>query len=329
MSAVDANVAKNLFENCFNKHLKTKINILVTHQVHILTNVNKIIYLDNGEIKIQGSYADLIKYGINMEMIEKSDRKETEINVKVNRLNDENNIEEIIEIDDKINKSLELSDETSLNKPSNSNSSNLNIIESKKLGSSKNDLLLNEKENKQSGVLLWKNYFVYFKVGGGLFGCIINFIVFISAQILVVLADYWVSIWSSFEDIDMLTKLKYISNSTNCSNCVHEINQNNIQIELFNQRYYYYKIYCFLIGTALIMGSLRALIFYKLCINSSKYLHKAMFKSVISTRIRFFDVNPLGRIMNRFSKDIGVIDEMIPITVFDVSNFNLTSEIFL
>lgn len=60
-----------------------------------------------------------------------------------------------------------------------------------------------------------------------------------------------------------------------------------------------------------------------------------MFKSVLSTYIRFFDINPLGsyllqcvricyciifdlpnffigRIMNRFSKDIGLIDESIP-----------------
>ena len=33
--------------------------------------------------------------------------------------------------------------------------------------------------------------------------------------------------------------------------------------------------------------------------------------------VRFFDLNPLGRIMNRFSKDIGLLDEQIPWAVYD------------
>ncbi len=316
LSAVDANVARNLFENCFNKYLKSKINILVTHQVHMLTNVNKIIYLVDGEIKMQASFADMMKSGINMDMMEK-EKSESKEMVK----NDINEI--IIKSDENINQTMELS---VVNKFLDSTSINSTILKSEDKSKYdpaliNNNGILDDKEKKQSGALLWKNYFIYFKVGGGFFGCIFNFIIFISAQVLVVLADYWVSNWSSLEDIDMLTKLKYKSNSTNCSNCIDETNQNNIQIELFKDRYYYYKIYCILSGSALIIGALRAFIFYKLCINSSKYLHKAMFQSIMSTRTRFFDLNPIGRIMNRFSKDIGVIDEMIPITVFDVRNF--------
>jgi len=327
LSAVDANVAKDLFENCFNKYLKSKINILVTHQVHFLTNVNKIIYLSDGEIKIQGCFADLIKTGINMDMIINSKSKE---NIEKERLNSLNstNIQEIIKSDDKINQSIELLAAVSSNQFLNATSSSLNIVKStRKLDVSEieeNDQL-DEEETKKSGVLSWKNYFVYFKVGGGFFGCIFNFVVFISAQVLVVLADYWVSNWSSLEDIDMLNKIKTLSNITNCSNCTFDISHDNIQTELFKDRYYYYNVYCLLIGSALIIGTLRTIIFYKLCINSSKYLHKKMFKSVMFTRIRFFDLNPLGRIMNRFSKDIGVVDETIPMTVFDVRKYTFNS----
>jgi ATP-binding cassette subfamily C (CFTR/MRP) protein 4 len=42
-----------------------------------------------------------------------------------------------------------------------------------------------------------------------------------------------------------------------------------------------------------------------------------MFNSIMSAPIRFFDTNPLGRIMNRFSKDIGLLDEQIPWAVLD------------
>ena len=43
-----------------------------------------------------------------------------------------------------------------------------------------------------------------------------------------------------------------------------------------------------------------------------------MFHKLLRAQPRFFDVNPSGRILNRFSKDMGSIDETLPITVFDM-----------
>ena len=37
-------------------------------------------------------------------------------------------------------------------------------------------------------------------------------------------------------------------------------------------------------------------------------LHSKMMKSVLSTSIRFFEINPSGRVLNRFSKDVGYAD---------------------
>ena len=42
-----------------------------------------------------------------------------------------------------------------------------------------------------------------------------------------------------------------------------------------------------------------------------------MLNSILKAKIRFFDLNPIGRIMNRFSKDIGNVDETLPHTLFD------------
>ncbi len=44
----------------------------------------------------------------------------------------------------------------------------------------------------------------------------------------------------------------------------------------------------------------------------SRSLHDSMFGKVIRAPMRFFDLNPVGRVMNRFSKDLGVIDEEVP-----------------
>ena len=59
-------------------------------------------------------------------------------------------------------------------------------------------------------------------------------------------------------------------------------------------------------------------------------MHQNMLNQVLSTPIRFFDLNPLGRIMNRFSKDIGLLDEAIPWTIYDFMQvkFNLKQNLF-
>lgn len=52
--------------------------------------------------------------------------------------------------------------------------------------------------------------------------------------------------------------------------------------------------------------------FFNICMRASKVLHNKMFSSILGATMRFFDTNPSGRILNRFSKDMGAIDEMLP-----------------
>ena len=39
-----------------------------------------------------------------------------------------------------------------------------------------------------------------------------------------------------------------------------------------------------------------------------------MVVAVLQAQVLFFDLNPIGRILNRFSKDIGCLDEVLPKT---------------
>lgn len=51
-------------------------------------------------------------------------------------------------------------------------------------------------------------------------------------------------------------------------------------------------------------------------IRASRIFHRRMLKTVLRAPMSFFDTTPLGRIVNRFSKDMYMIDEMIPESVF-------------
>ena len=65
-------------------------------------------------------------------------------------------------------------------------------------------------------------------------------------------------------------------------------------------------------AAALILSIMRAGAFFNAVINSSNHLHNSMLSAVLKAPILFFDTNPIGRILNRFSRDIGIMDEMLP-----------------
>lgn len=68
---------------------------------------------------------------------------------------------------------------------------------------------------------------------------------------------------------------------------------------------------------------LRCFLFFKICMRSSKILHDKMFASILHAPMRFFDTNPSGRILNRFSKDMGTIDEVLPRIIMDAIQISL------
>ena len=64
---------------------------------------------------------------------------------------------------------------------------------------------------------------------------------------------------------------------------------------------------------------IRAIMYFHLTIGASKRLHNDMIKSVIRAKLEFFDTNSLGRILNRFSADVGIADDQLPVALFDFS----------
>lgn len=51
---------------------------------------------------------------------------------------------------------------------------------------------------------------------------------------------------------------------------------------------------------------------------ASTYLHNRMYEGVTRATMYFFNTNPSGRILNRFSKDMGQVDEILPAVMIDV-----------
>lgn len=49
--------------------------------------------------------------------------------------------------------------------------------------------------------------------------------------------------------------------------------------------------------------------------NAARVTHNELLKRIIRAPMSFFDVTPVGRIINRFSKDVNEIDNDLPATL--------------
>uniref|UniRef100_A0A8D3BQ00 Multidrug resistance-associated protein 4 n=1 Tax=Scophthalmus maximus TaxID=52904 RepID=A0A8D3BQ00_SCOMX len=78
-----------------------------------------------------------------------------------------------------------------------------------------------------------------------------------------------------------------------------------------------------LTAAAVVFGYARSLVIFHGLVRSAQTLHDSMFSAVLRAPVAFFDVNPIGRILNRFSKDISQMDSMLPITFVDFYQFFL------
>ena len=56
-----------------------------------------------------------------------------------------------------------------------------------------------------------------------------------------------------------------------------------------------------------------SLLFFRGMLRASTRVHNAMVERVLHAPLAFFHTNPTGRILNRFSKDQGSVDEQLPV----------------
>ena len=71
-------------------------------------------------------------------------------------------------------------------------------------------------------------------------------------------------------------------------------------------------IYGCVVVAAIIFAIIRAYGFLWVCVRCSERLHNKMVVALLQAPVLFFDSNPAGRILNRFSKDVDCMDELLP-----------------
>ncbi|CAB3237240.1 unnamed protein product [Arctia plantaginis] len=86
----------------------------------------------------------------------------------------------------------------------------------------------------------------------------------------------------------------------------------------------YLTVYGSVILGIILFSQLRIISFVVMTMRASQNLHNTIYEKLIVTVMRFFDTNPSGRVLNRFSKDMGAMDELLPRSILETVQMYLS-----
>ncbi|XP_018429475.1 PREDICTED: cystic fibrosis transmembrane conductance regulator [Nanorana parkeri] len=115
----------------------------------------------------------------------------------------------------------------------------------------------------------------------------------------------------------MLIKESNLHNNNNNSSTNGNDSSKSSVIVTSTSSYYVFYIYVGVADSLLALGIFRGLPLVHSLISVSKVLHQKMLHSVLHAPMSTFNTMRAGRILNRFSKDTAILDDLLPLTIFD------------
>jgi len=294
LSAVDAHVGKHIFEKviCDQGLLAGKTRILVTHSAVFLPRVDHIVVMKDGRVSEQGSYRQLLDA--------KGEFQEFLTTFLAEGHEDEFDKEEL----DKIKEGLEqnigknkLRDSITKRKRTLSEASKGSGGSLRRRGTHKAKKeakteaapavgqKLIEKETEEQGTIGWAVYLRYLR-SIGLFIFSMSVVMFAIVQAFRVSTSLWLKKWSGDENSN-------------------EPDVRNLYLGVYSGFGLGQAIFVLLAMFISIQGTIRA----------SAEVHSSLLLNIMRSPMAFFDVTPIGRILNRFSKDIDTIDILLPMNI--------------
>lgn len=281
LSAVDAEVGKHLFQLCICQTLHEKITILVTHQLQYLKAASHILILKDGEMVQKGTYTEFLKSGVDFGSLLKKENEEAEPSTVPGTPTLRNRTFSEASIWSQQSSRPSLKDGV----PDTQDAENTQAAQ--------------PEESRSEGRIGFKAYKNYFSAGASWFFIVFLVLLNLMCQVFYVLQDWWLSHWA------------------NRQGALNDTKNANGNVTGTLDLSWYLGIYTGLTAATVLFGIARSLLVFYVLVNASQTLHNRMFESILKAPVLFFDRNPIGRILNRFSKDIGHMDDLLPLTFLD------------
>jgi ABC-type multidrug transport system fused ATPase/permease subunit len=138
-------------------------------------------------------------------------------------------------------------------------------------------------EDRSVGDVPWSTYQIWIRACGGFSIATCVLFVYLCSQVLNIGSTLWLSYWAEQD---------------------RENSRSTMMV--------YFWIFCALHVALTLSFVVRILVLYLAGLKGSHVLFRSCLTRVLRAPMSFFDTTPLGRIVNRFSKDIYAIDETLP-----------------
>ncbi|XP_062527521.1 multidrug resistance-associated protein 1 isoform X1 [Bombyx mori] len=299
LSAVDSHVGKHIFDKVIGPAglLKDRTRVWVTHNVSYLAQTDLVVVLRDGQVSEAGSYQHLLeKKGAfadfllhHLSDIEKTSPDELDV------LKQDLETKLGTEFQNKLQRARSLSESTSESEqtPAGDRAGSVKQKTPDALTQSnlkeKNKLI--EAEKAETGSVKWSIY-KHYLMSVGVFASVVTILMNLILQVFQVGSNYWLAEWSSDS--------KIIVNGT-----VDRA-----------KRDMYLGVYGALGAGQVLSVSVSSLALYLGTLAAARALHATLLAGVLrAPSIGFFDCTPVGRVLNRFSKDVDVLDNTLPMTL--------------
>jgi len=305
IAAVDAHVGKHIFQKCIVDELLYRRNspagtkegavILVTNAIQYLSNpaVDKIVVLDNGCIAEVGTYQELSGspksfFSAFLSVMAETgmilSEEDSLIPTDVEGHEDNSSIssgEESYE-----NESTLFSENPAPSPSSKAekqrNASIETMIRHATNKVSTVPLMTSELQEREKGHVGLDVYRRWIKAAGGMGVAFFILLCYAADQALSVTSKWWLTYWSQNTGGD---------------------------------KFEFLRVYALINLTSLVAIFIRVLAIVLSGLKASRILYEEVLDTVLRAPMSFFDTTPLGRIINRFSKDIYTIDESLVSTM--------------
>lgn len=275
LSAVDAHVGQHIFDNAITGLLQNKCRILATHQLHVLNRCDRIIWMQEGRIEAFDTYDNLMAnneaFAKMMVTTVKEQHEDTEDGHDIS--SDDDGVVDNEEDEKPIAKSKS----------------------KKRKRKSKPVATLMQAEERAVKSVPWSVYGAYVSASGSILNGPLVLILLIISQCANIATSLWISFWTSNKF--NLSMGQYVSQP----------------LSLYVGRYS--KTNPSQIGIYAGLGVIQAVMMFVFSVtltifgtNASKVMLNRAMSRALRAPMSFFDTTPLGRITNRFSKDIDTMD---------------------
>lgn len=308
LAALDVHVGTSIMQNCFSSHLKSKTRVLVTHNLDMLKYVERVMIMRKGEIIGDGTYEEIREHPYYQALREKFKQKRQEEA-------EEGEDEEDVDIKGLEAGDVYLNDLTLLKRMSSKKKSlrrksqpaeapQMSKVEKISPDTDNKDLeklmLAEDRERGQVGTAVYKAGIDFY--GGW---CFVTYLLILMSIWLglSLAANFWVSYWTT-------------SQATAAD----------------SNQLFYVAVYS---GLTLVFSLFTLIRIWSLIaksISSARKIHAKMIRSILRAPLNtFFDRVPAGRILNRFSKDINIVDSWLyeSVSNYFVATFLVLGDIII